>query len=1841
MISNEITANNDGLRGPETPLATLFLAPTDLPVRPTGENLWSDDYICVLEDATISEGDDSSGYHSWSSGSFSFDYEIDDHEEEVVDDDSVCSDTYPWVMCYEIGNHPASRYRNYVAGRGYCRACFSQRGACVCWTNLTASIRARAHNNPCTRPSLIVSRSYILAYLAPLPDELIENILDYVPGIKCGLDMITGLKQQCLTFGGRTTKPRPVYSILPNGSILPSACEMEYHLAMDYYERRLVCEDIRARNYSLRCVDWKRVDAKSRWEADLLMGLSRPELWGMQDYDEQAFEEVTKSIGGLVDQVSRVKSVPLPDKLYSHLEGVCILITGLYSAQNMTSAISAILAYARSVTNDSIAASLKKVFIAASWSEQDNEGIDWLELLRAARKNWRLAIQNQHFSNLQSVLSIMVALGMCDSSSVTFSIGGVKLFTQHAAPKQTSACDLIDAVLSTIVAFVEGGIECFRTGSISPMFYGDLEMTNLEKEAIRCETLYQYAKTGNLADKEPNMTDNEFIKLQETVIEKLAEMKKTAKSPLALKMLEGKLDKLRREKTEFDRIRTKGGLRIAPWSGLIFGPSGVGKSTVANIVMVSSLLQNGYPATDEYIITDNANDKFDSTLKSFVTGIFFDDMCNTKGEFLNESPVARVIEVNNNVRAYGTMAEIDLKGKVSKEPKVTVTTTNVKNLNAHEYSNEPISIERRFNFVMTVRVKPEYATPQGMLDPNKMAEKFKDHEEVWADGTVHKGIPIIPNVWDISIEKAIPAKNPTPGRPDLTVYSPIIYEGKAMYDVDILKFLRWNKEASAVHFKNQKNLISNQAQLANKMQLCECGVPKIYCTCSPKMEEQFGGLIATFAVNAYEARKKRLASSWNMLQTPLETRLLKEMERRVKTLEEHPLASWTNWLPESWLYDKDVMQLILWSRADELAKAIFRRYCQYTLLLAVAIALFCFVGFRSYFTPIYVLMTLFYLMRIAQVITVEKYNLYARIRHENGSMSATFKANRDAMVTYVTNGCLILGAIYVIACILRHIKASAYVEQGTLSPKTDEDIEKRHQEAALLKTIATEQNWQGYQIDPIPSTEASKTTTTDQLLKKVWTNQVVFEVEKDGVYQPACGMFFVESNLALIPQHMWKPGRETVKIKIYRGTRRTQAFEAIIGIQHSVQLEGTDLCLVYIPNAGSWADMRDYLPIESYAQGRTVPMKFIYKVAKDEPIPRLVQCDTAGKFTEVSTNTGKKYPGAEYKLTFATNPGLCMGALITRDSRETQIVGFHTAGRNGLNDGAMCSLIRRQYDGARDKLSKVFGVSLCASSGDMQEQTYGYTTVIAKTLHEKSPINDIPVDTRIDVFGCCTGRATYHTDVVPTPICDTVKRVCSYTKEYTGPKFHKGKAWSDCLSYCTKPSVGVEPHLLEKACEDLFDHIVEGIDKFPKLRNGIRKLTELENVSGNDNMRFIDKLNPKTSVGHPTGGTKEKYLTDLPKEDHPECACPRQLHGMFWDEWRRIERCYKIGKRTYPVFKACLKDEPTPADKDKVRVIQACPLAFQLGLREYFLTTAATLSCIPLISECAVGVNTMGPEFHELIEHVKKFGEERILAGDYSKYDLRMPAQLILAAFDILIRIARRYGFTEEDEIVMRGLATDVAYPTIAFNGDLIGLVGSNPSGQNLTVYINSLVNSLLLRCAYYHIYDGKCVAPFHHNVAVMTYGDDVKGSVREGFDAFNHMSYAKFLKERDMVFTMPDKTSDPVPYMKEKDADFLKRKSVFNKHLGIYLGALDEDSIFKSLTSVLKSKAVSPLEQSIQNMDGALREWFMHGEEVYERRRTQMMEVAKEHSISCDMLSVSYHEYLRKYAERYGLECL
>jgi hypothetical protein len=356
-------------------------------------------------------------------------------------------------------------------------------------------------------------------------------------------------------------------------------------------------------------------------------------------------------------------------------------------------------------------------------------------------------------------------------------------------------------------------------------------------------------------------------------------------------------------------------------------------------------------------------------------------------------------------------------------------------------------------------------------------------------------------------------------------------------------------------------------------------------------------------------------------------------------------------------------------------------------------------------------------------------------------------------------------------------------------------------------------------------------------------------------------------------------------------------------------------------------------------------------------------------------------------------------------------------------------------------------------------------------------------------------------------------------------------------------------------------------------------------------------------------------------------------------EIARVEALYKEGKRAYPVAKACKKDEVLPRHKKKCRIFYANPITLTFLVRKYFLPIIRFLQMNPLLADCAVGINCHGPEWEEFYKHITKFGMDRLIGGDYAKYDQKLTSQLLLAALRICIDLASECQYDETDIRAMSAMAADMVYAYVAVNGDLIRLQsGTHISGNSMTVILNGICGSLNLRAFFYSEYPE--TVSFRDAAAMGTYGDDNLGSANPLYPKFTIKGIANFLAKYNQTYTMPDKNSELKEYLNADQFEFLKRTSVYHPVLQRHLGALADDSIFKSLHNYLRPKGapLTPSEAVAQNIDTALREWFNHGPEVYEMRRKQMQEIAARHDIThmTTLLDRSYEEGVADWIAKY-----
>jgi len=1564
-----------------------------------------------------------------------------------------------------------------------------------------------------------------------------------------------------------------------------------------------------------------------------------------------------------------------------------------------------------------------------------SKGVEWLSKIPELRENWDSVRNAPVFEKISALISVAAAVGLCSVTNLKFSVHGIDLFRLSTAPKHATAIDLVGAVLDTVAFFIEGGYECFKQGSFKPFFFTDDDSRNLDEIYFPLIELHEHAMVFNLHDKKVKIkgetrtvSDLEYSSLLDEALELAEKLHKSAKGTWQQGYLEKRIDVLRKNRAAYQAKRIDGSMRYAPFTVYIWGKSGRGKSTIAQLAMADCLASSGIIPDFKNIATLKETDKYDSTLKGDTAGIFLDDLGNTKKEFLDKSPTERIVDINNNMITYANKADLHEKGKIEIRPRVFIITANVPLATlANTGSICPFSIVRRADFHLEVAVKPDYALPDGRLDSAKARRDFP-------------GDNLCNDLWDINVYT--PMEKSAGGDSSHLRHIDGVNECKTRSIHDVLRTLT---TACKAHFDSQRDLVRKGQNLVQSRNYCPtCCLAAMYCECI-KVEETVEGddddvdpsmpplevakydsdsdddddddvdpsmpplevakydsdsdddsddeddsqkcgwrvaLAKQKASDAHcpvcyfpsaagcdcsQAEENEDNNSNNFDDTDDDVDYLKALEQIRGNIPDTPESFrltqllFANWGEQDW-EEHDEKQASLeetfdflrrqfdsmgaglsnflgklptWCFTNRLISIIYmliniRHFLLYekrvrkvvglslTLMFAVCYFLNCIHSFLCGG----VLLSSHALMYGALLAKWRNDRMNDLLARRDATMEI-FRSIRESKTKMFISMCAIAGVIYKFTSVLRTAVA---LQQSALVPENVAEIEARDKEANPWATAVAA---------TLHVNDRSATMTFEQVLSKIEAN-LCHGVFVENGFQQKCNILALGGNTFLMPLHVFENRKDMKALITRRDPRQLNSqFKAVVSANYMVPIKGKDLCLVNIASGGVFADIRHLFPQAITASGSG---HFLYKEAdgsmKSDPI-RIA-------YTKDSKSGG---PGYDYDLPYNTFTGLCMGVVVAKFAK-TCIAGLHLRGISNTPKGKALTITKDEIDEAWDIATNTWvGAFPSNVNGEFPVTRYDRQVLVTQDIHPNSPINYLPLGSNVEYLGQ-NGRRVTHTKskVRKTPISDAVAEVTGVKNEFGPPKFHRTRMWQASLAHSANPSPGVEGSLVELAYRDYVDDIVKTLklDKFKTwVLSELRPMTDMQTLCGKDGYRFIDAMPKQTSKGEPLSGPKREWIIFLDPADHPEFQCPAEAHPAIMKEMRAMEVTLLNGDRCYFLFKACVKDEVTLLIKDKVRVFQAADWAGQMLIRKYFLPIARMLSLFPLDSECAVGVNAQGPEWDELANHMKKHGVDRILAGDYSKYDLRMPAQLINAAFAVMIEIAEKCGnYSADDLTIMRGIATEIAYSCVAYNGDVIIHKGSNPSGHNLTVYINCIVNSLLLRCAYFHLWpqqSGKPL-PFREVVAVMTYGDDVKGSVKEGYDWYNHISYANFLKERDMVFTMPDKESEPTPYMNDLTADFLKRENIFNPDTGMIHGALAEESIFKSLHAVLESKVVSLEDQSAGNIDGALREWWQHGRDVYELRRKQMKEVAFKCNLtgSCKMLAESYEDRLKHFQIRY-----
>lgn len=463
------------------------------------------------------------------------------------------------------------------------------------------------------------------------------------------------------------------------------------------------------------------------------------------------------------------------------------------------------------------------------------------------------------------------------------------------------------------------------------------------------------------------------------------------------------------------------------------------------------------------------------------------------------------------------------------------------------------------------------------------------------------------------------------------------------------------------------------------------------------------------------------------------------------------------------------------------------------------------------------------------------------------------------------------------------------------------------------------------------------------------------------------------------------------------------------------------------------------------------------------------------------------------------------------------------------------------------------------------------------------------------------------------------------------PKYVNGaKQINTTLAKFNTPKMDVPIGLMDRAMDDyLYGEACTGksvsqvAHEFEQKSPGFFSIRPLQQALDGDGTGIVRGMNNQTSSGVIYGGKKSKWMM-LGEDGHP--LVPRELDPEVYNDILKIGNSWRNGQGTFdPFVRASKTNEVLPLEKalEKTRSVYGNDMAFFI---------AATMGIIPLkhvlrdmnTSECFVGLTAQSIEWEEKLHNYLTNGGKyhNFVCGDFSGYDTQIPKCLMEKSGAIIIQIFKENGASADDIEYLRGFLSSVVSPVMLWEGHLLQFCSGQPSGQPLTVEMNSIVNSLLVRMAFYTIMDREYPEiknpDFRRWVRLAVYGDDNAMGVDPRIPKFNHTSIQAVFASWGIKYTMADKGADSVPYQTLEEVSFLKRSFRYHPQLDAIVAPIEEESLSKKMYWWTKSKN-TPLsfpEQFQANFESQSREAYLHGEEYYEEfvRKCERIRAASEH---------------------------
>jgi len=433
---------------------------------------------------------------------------------------------------------------------------------------------------------------------------------------------------------------------------------------------------------------------------------------------------------------------------------------------------------------------------------------DFFETSRGFLNSYKNINESPIVVKLYKCCMFLLSMSVFDKFGITFDKFGFTKLEEIAMKKKLyKKTDFIYVICDTLLFVLERGYQVYLTGDIGCLFHSGGTYKNLYDD---CRELQRQRE--QLCNPEANgFTESDFRGRLDVVIEKLTNIEKHSfrLDKTDIKVIKITLNDMLMIRDDLNTKSAARSNREAPVGLLIFGDSGIGKTTITSMLCTYFAKHENLPSGEEFRYTVNPAAKY---WDGFVTSqhtVILDDVANEDPSLGDPKSLNVVIQVMNNQAYCPDQASLEMKGTTPFRGKLVVATTNVKNLNAYHYFSCPSAIQRRFPFIITPTVREEYKDERGMLNSSKVPTDSA-----------------YPDLWTFKVEIVRPVPI-SQGKHYATIE--IVKDG-----INITELLIWFDGAIKKFNEDQKR-VQQCVKLMQETELCLCcNLPDNLCPLRPQ-----------------------------------------------------------------------------------------------------------------------------------------------------------------------------------------------------------------------------------------------------------------------------------------------------------------------------------------------------------------------------------------------------------------------------------------------------------------------------------------------------------------------------------------------------------------------------------------------------------------------------------------------------------------------------------------------------------------------------------------------------------------------------------------------------------------------------------------------------------------------------------------------------------------------------------------------------------------------------------------------------------------------------------------------